>query len=578
MEDQNIYRHTPLESKRSIRLVEIPPFKKDRHEQLSSLNIIQCSLDDDVHYEALSYAWDSPKPDTAIPCSGKHILVTANCEAALRRLRRKSRVRLVWIDAVCIDQDAILERNHQVSMMGEIYMKAVCTLVWLGPGTPDSDWVFRCLRLVHFLRLQGTKLSPQTVLIFQRLFRGLHTVHRYQNGAPGKSFKNLKGSVQDVGNRSYWSRMWTLQEVGLSRHAKLYCGFAKPVPLRFVRLTLDLFRSVQLSQASLFHMMMSLWTYPEQRPALSLLFNQILNKVSSDPRDKVFAFKALYPASLGQVVVDYERSVEETYIDATKLIIEREKSLILLCYTNRSSSYPDLPSWTPDWNTTDTTYEISYISLFHESKASKNSETSVNFFQEITKISAKGKLFSPVDWVGDRIPRAHDRMGSESESSDEIRALLGAVPDHFSILYGWAAADKTGIQSRLQAVLEVLTVISLGMDVSFVQYIGKILLLEEQDGSAGVSFALRNYLDGLIQFHLGGLTPFITSTGQMGMAFSPNLKSGDTIVAFSGLGMPMIIRAKGDGYLVVGPAVVSGMMKGEQWPDDESELQDIVLI
>ncbi len=42
---------------------------------------------------------------------------------------------VLWIDAICIDQSSIQERNHQVTMMGSIYSQAACVYSWRDGGT-----------------------------------------------------------------------------------------------------------------------------------------------------------------------------------------------------------------------------------------------------------------------------------------------------------------------------------------------------------------------------------------------------------------------------------------------------------
>lgn len=41
----------------------------------------------------------------------------------------------VWIDLICIQQDRIEEKNHQVQQLGNIYMKAKTVCIWLGEAT-----------------------------------------------------------------------------------------------------------------------------------------------------------------------------------------------------------------------------------------------------------------------------------------------------------------------------------------------------------------------------------------------------------------------------------------------------------
>lgn len=64
--------------------------------------------------------------------NGHGLPVSANCAQVLRRMRHPDRDRLLWIDAVCINQDDLRERSWQVSMMADIYSSAQCNLIWLG--------------------------------------------------------------------------------------------------------------------------------------------------------------------------------------------------------------------------------------------------------------------------------------------------------------------------------------------------------------------------------------------------------------------------------------------------------------
>jgi hypothetical protein len=81
---------------------------------------------------------------------GSSSLVTPNCDAALRRIRRKDRCLSVWVDAISINQVDLEERNSQVSMMWDIYASAVFTLVCLDQGDSDSDVALKFVRRAAF--------------------------------------------------------------------------------------------------------------------------------------------------------------------------------------------------------------------------------------------------------------------------------------------------------------------------------------------------------------------------------------------------------------------------------------------
>lgn len=130
------YDHLPLEGPRSIRVLELQPADNPSAPVQCRLRVI--SLDDypqwHAHYTALSYTWDGQKASHEVDCDGRSLLVTPNCDAAIRHLRSAEEVQILWIDSICIDQteEATAERNVQVALMGQIYKSAAKVVVWLG--------------------------------------------------------------------------------------------------------------------------------------------------------------------------------------------------------------------------------------------------------------------------------------------------------------------------------------------------------------------------------------------------------------------------------------------------------------
>lgn len=124
------YVYAPLDQALpSIRLVEI---KSD----LSSDGLVQCNL---IHtttravYDCLSYVWGDPEPAQHILVDGRRFRVRQNLFDFLDMARGKTRgMRQLWVDALCIDQNNILERNHQVQQMGKVYAHASKVFIWLG--------------------------------------------------------------------------------------------------------------------------------------------------------------------------------------------------------------------------------------------------------------------------------------------------------------------------------------------------------------------------------------------------------------------------------------------------------------
>ncbi|RYP44958.1 hypothetical protein DL768_008620 [Monosporascus sp. mg162] len=98
-------------------------------------HIFQAYLDDEdslIPYDALSYCWGSNRLTGTVIVNEKVLFITENLSEALRHLRHRDEDRILWIDAICIDQNNIRERGHQVGCMGRIYSHAHQVLIWLG--------------------------------------------------------------------------------------------------------------------------------------------------------------------------------------------------------------------------------------------------------------------------------------------------------------------------------------------------------------------------------------------------------------------------------------------------------------
>ncbi|KAH8750129.1 heterokaryon incompatibility protein-domain-containing protein, partial [Hyaloscypha sp. PMI_1271] len=113
-----------------IRLVILHP----GHRPLLECSLAAHYLTSPPKYEALSYAWGSPHKPRRILLNGHLFHVTQNLYDVLNRLRYTSIERLIWVDALAINQSDVLERSEQVSIMRNIYSTANRTLVWLGEG------------------------------------------------------------------------------------------------------------------------------------------------------------------------------------------------------------------------------------------------------------------------------------------------------------------------------------------------------------------------------------------------------------------------------------------------------------
>ncbi|KAF2259490.1 HET-domain-containing protein [Lojkania enalia] len=210
----------------TIRILIVLPgtFEREIYCHLSYLNIGSYN---DVDFEALSYAWGEPRFTHSIKL-GKQMLdfpesaskngefhdfpVTHTLYCALKQLRFETKPRRLWIDAVCIDQNNIEERNQQVPIMGKVYSSAISVLVWLGDYTEPmfQDSTKLCEKSVSAAFKYVAKLSSYGLNLAELpLLPSLHV-------------SNLVLEVlMDIYRRPWFQRLWVLQEVILPQSC--YC-------------------------------------------------------------------------------------------------------------------------------------------------------------------------------------------------------------------------------------------------------------------------------------------------------------------------------------------------------------------
>jgi hypothetical protein len=103
--------YEPLDTKRTQfrRLVLLPGESGDLDEPLFGM-LEMIWFNEAPEYEALSYVWGSISPAKRMVLNGKQITITPNLDCALRQLRRPGSRLLLWVDALCINQDSSEEK------------------------------------------------------------------------------------------------------------------------------------------------------------------------------------------------------------------------------------------------------------------------------------------------------------------------------------------------------------------------------------------------------------------------------------------------------------------------------------
>ncbi|KAE9376096.1 HET-domain-containing protein, partial [Stipitochalara longipes BDJ] len=178
--------YTSLREKDEIRLLDLLPGSGS---EPICCTLRHVKLSENPKYEALSYAWGQETDCKDIQIDSKVRLVRNNLWFALKYLRKRGVQRILWIDALCINQADDSERSHQVYQMGKIYSCATSVCVWL--GLPDSSSYSAMLML-----------------------RGNQTLQEMRASLDNDRFK--WHSVARLCERDYWTRLWIIQEIVLA--------------------------------------------------------------------------------------------------------------------------------------------------------------------------------------------------------------------------------------------------------------------------------------------------------------------------------------------------------------------------
>jgi hypothetical protein len=155
----------------AIRLLELFPGCPSDSIRLS-ISQKRFTKEDYPEYEALSYCWGSEENPITVEIKAsrqcilkgafwhsKHISAESelkksswvtldigqNFARALVHLRLETKSRILWVDAICINQRNDDEKSREVRKMGDMYRLATCVVVWLGPASADSSLAVKTL-------------------------------------------------------------------------------------------------------------------------------------------------------------------------------------------------------------------------------------------------------------------------------------------------------------------------------------------------------------------------------------------------------------------------------------------------
>lgn len=244
----------------------------------------------------------------------------------------------IWVDAICINQRNIEERNAQVKMMWKIYAAAEKVRAWLDIEIPGA----MLGRLMH-------------------LCKDTQSIDDLGND-PG-----FWQPIATIVNDPYWSRVWIQQEIAYAKELLIYCReipvFHSILSWFFVVLEkyLEKYSPLMEHSEAVRWRGLGVGSGPfKKRKSVSAANPRCYQSIydalhwtshlkATDIKDKIYGLLALIEDDVETIEVNYALSVSEVYCQVVQVLIQKHHSLAFLNFAglNRSQTHFDLPTWLP---------------------------------------------------------------------------------------------------------------------------------------------------------------------------------------------------------------------------------------
>jgi hypothetical protein len=384
------------ETKSEIRLLLIP-LTEDKSVELFLFTV---PLDEAPPYSALSYMWGDGNDTIELMVNGVKMKVTRSLAKAIADFRniaveqypmaksdqaekvgeRKatslniSQGICLWADALCINQDGNLEKNHQIPLMRRIYSQALQVMAYIGDemDTKSIEMVFTNLELIHNHRRKTTSLQwlrepgCSHLLAFDTL----------------TDKTNFWGLLVQFLTQNYFYRLWVQQELGLAQVVFLYsqgltlhrepvkqfCSWIDElsgeltgklpgpcphyIPLKLWKLLIGANMPTNIFNFQFGFKKQFETQYASNKAENQAFYNLVIDShflPATVPHDRIFALSALPGGRM--IPIDYNKSVAEVFREfVVEYSIKSNLDLHFLhfCGSGTNQTKLNLPSWVPD--------------------------------------------------------------------------------------------------------------------------------------------------------------------------------------------------------------------------------------
>lgn len=512
------------------------------------LHIRRLSEDAEPDYEALSYVWgQKPCVQQAI-VNDRPVPVTTNLGSALRHLRSTTKSRVMWIDALCIDQENVLERSSQVQMMDRIYSTARTVLIWLGSADAETEKAMTLLK-------KPSDLDAHAIVSLTKIYR-----------------------------RPWFYRIWVYQELVLARNDPIvhlghdsmpwsvFYDYLASGPLNSVwqRMLQSLERAGYPSYIIDFEVaathVMALGQVRIRRKRgqkLSLLADLMTTRFcqATDPRDKIYGLLGLHSSRTPAITMlpDYTKTVQEVFMETTARVMQTYQPIALYLSfplhewhevdEAASPRMPNLPSWAIDITLLSKRNSVP-VEYLYDVSWPKDQDTSKRLSGSFAHFPTTEKLHTIGTFIG----------------------TIEAISQGLLLQSCWKEDDSIWMDGILQMLRDTYHGLLRPRGVSVKEFVYTLRpeqkafhgipmrefdsALEQLFGSTpddhGLSNVLTEMQEKIItqigEYSLGEFI-FVTDTGKVGTVYHPDYKNGirpgDVVVGLFRQNLPFVLRQVG---------------------------------
>jgi len=524
-------------------------------------------FEDGVTYTALSYTWGN-QHGTPIMLDGCQFPIGKNLSKVLHRLYKETEDGediLVWIDAICINQQDEVEKSTQVRRMKEIYEQSKQVIVWLGEEAEDSGYAMGAIGQVDRRWATRTSLSAADRQLL----------------APNLDHRSTK-AIHDLFRRPWWNRVWIIQEATCANNTYVWCGKDKADFLGLVAVAKFLAQRIirqatqqNFSTPDIRHLQRAIDLYELKTRRSCLAHGSNLLELlensrgceASDSRDKIFALAGLAIRTHREAMhPDYSIPPHEVYAKFTKNFIEADGTLNILGHCQEAlpdsrfwSSFKTptptyeskriTPSWAPNWSIMLEATPLIKYELPNHVRSKKMYHASGNFLpsvqpaNDLEVLVLRGSVFDTVSKLGENF--------ADPLSASKIQAWYSWVGEQLGSTYPTGESTEEAFLHTLVADIQIREGRSArGFAASWP--IRHDLGNADESAIPGVFISMALHNRGM----------FLSSEGYMGLARFDVIE-GDKICILHGGHVPFILREESHYYLFKGECYVHGLMDGE---------------